>query len=87
MMLLRCGLALALALAGAAGCVAGAPQRAADHDTRPRSFGGRPGWLIARSADIRVSDKPYGHASGGCEAGWHGKQLMQQGWRGLGMKQ
>jgi hypothetical protein len=22
----------------------------------------------------------------GCEAGWHGKQLMQQGWRGLGMK-
>ena len=30
MMLLRCGLALALALAGAAGCVAGAPQRASD---------------------------------------------------------
>jgi hypothetical protein len=37
----------------------------------------RPGWLIARSADIRVSDGPPGHASGGCEAGWHGKQLMQ----------
>ena len=30
MMLLRCGLALALALAGAGGCVAGAPQRASD---------------------------------------------------------
>ncbi len=30
MTLLRCGLALALALGGASGCVAGGPQRASD---------------------------------------------------------
>ena len=56
MMLLRCGLALALALGGVSGCVAGAPQRASDIQNLNAISDDISSVTMARSDTSRVRD-------------------------------